>query len=118
MVIEIINDQPWAEYEEITNKIMSVIVFFSSIYLLFKHYFDESSNFESLFGTIEYLSGKIGLIFMSMGSLWTVFQTDLTPLNGIVLNIGLAVYITWTAVRFNKLFISSCKKPKEHNESK
>lgn len=94
------------QIEEYINKAMSFVIFLSTIILLFKHYGDKNSHFEKLFGKLEYFSIKIGLISMAMGTMWGMFQTEITPENEILLNIGLAIYLSWTTVRFNKLFIT------------
>ena len=89
---------------QVINLMASFVILPSSLYLLFKHYGSKRSGLEDFLYKTEYYLIKIGLIIMSMGTLWHIFNIHTIQYSQVVLNIGLAIYLLWSCLYFDRMF--------------
>lgn len=91
---------------ELINLSASIVIFFTSIYMLFVHYGNSRSQLEKYLNKLEYFLVKIGLIFMAMGTVWVMTHIEKVITSQAILNVGLAFFMFWNSIRLKRMFIS------------
>lgn len=89
---------------KIINVIACIIIFLCSLFVLFQHYTNLKSKLEKILNKFEYYIFKFGLIVMSMGTFLTVLLFEEIPLQQVLVNVGLAVYMFWHSVKIYRIF--------------
>lgn len=87
---------------QVINFISHFVIFSTTMYMLFQHYGSSKSELGKQLTKFEYVLVKLGLIFMSMGALWSMAKMSFAPTGRILLNIGLASYLFWNAVKLHR----------------
>lgn len=102
---------------EIINIISCVLIFTTSMYMLFVHYGSKRSQLEKHLYKTEYLLVKLGLIFMAMGTAWSFVIIEEHHTSQVVLNLGLSFFMFWNSIRLNRMFVRKKRQEEKLNVS-